>query len=440
MNVWRILFALLIGLSAATHGSAQTYTLNETPQVGECFQVTVSTSLAGVIKVFRDGKTQAVKLSGQGQFAYAERTLDSKGNLATKTARAYKQASARVDTGNDRWQPTLRPTLQLIVAQRSDDGLVVFSPHGPMLRDEEQLLGDHFDTSALTGLLPNRPVALAESWEVHNSTIQALCLFEALIGHEIRGKLIDVKDGSAILRVEGRASGIDLGALVAVEVQATLKYDLLAKRIVQVEWKQKDNREPGPISPASEYESTTQITRSFLAEPPKELSTVALAAVPKEAEVPAAMAALQYFDPHQRFQLTHARDWHLVAATEPHTIMRLMDKGDFLSQATITPWKQLEAGKRVTPEEFKKTIHESPGWEVEEIIEEAEVLKDADRWIYRVSMKGELDEVKVVQHYYLIAFANGRHVVVSFTMKPGNVSKIGNRDLNFVMGLELPKK
>ena len=58
--------------------------------------------------------------------------------------------------------------------------------------------------------------------------------------------------------------------------------------------------------------------------------------------------------------------------------------------------------------------------------------------IYRIAMQGKMDGTEVVQHYFLVAAPTGEQAVVTFSMTPRLVEKLGARDLNLVGGLLVP--
>jgi len=51
-----------------------------------------------------------------------------------------------------------------------------------------------------------------------------------------------------------------------------------------------------------------------------------------------------------------------------------------------------------------------------------------------------MDEAKVVQTFYIVANPNGDQAVATFTMKPGQVGKLGSRDLTLVGSIGFPMK
>ena len=436
----RTLWAAVAVLAVAGPARTQTYPLAEAPKPGECFRVRIDASLTGALKVQRDDKPAAIKLSASSGHAILERILSAPNGAVRKVARYYEKAQSTITIGEDRVERSLRDDRKLIVAQRNDEALLCYSPAGPLTRTELEVTAEHFDTLALTGILPGKGVALDESWKLSNATVQALCLFEGLVSHDLTAKLKEVKDGAAVIAIEGKASGIETGALANLTITATARYDLLSHRLTDLEWKQKDVRDQGPASPAIEVETSITLKRSLLTEEPKELTEVALVGVPKEETPPGLLVQLSHRDPKGRYQFLYGREWHVVGQTDIHLVLRLIDRGDFIAQATLTPWKSLPAGKHVTPDEFKQAVSETPGWQMEEIIDSAEVPTDPGRWAYRITARGETDGVKVVQSFYVIAGPEGDHVVVTFTAKPSNLSKIGTRDAALVNAIEFLKK
>ena len=114
----------------------------------------------------------------------------------------------------------------MFVAQRHKDQSLVYSPSGPTTREELELVGEQFDTLALTGLLPGKEVAVGQKWDVPNPIVQALCHFEGLTKQDLICQLKEVKEKTALVSVTGSAHGIDLGALVDLKIDASYRFDL----------------------------------------------------------------------------------------------------------------------------------------------------------------------------------------------------------------------
>jgi hypothetical protein len=429
----------LLGLVAAP-AWADGILLSETPREGECFRITTGTEVTGSLKVTRDGKPAAVKIRAKNEHVFVERVLSADKAVTRKAARFYHTAAANATVDGDRVQRTLPADRRLIVAQRTGDSLFCYSPQGPLTRPDLEVVSEHFETLHLTGLLPAKEVAVGESWKLDSLVVQSLCLFDGLVSHDLTAKLREVAAGVAIISLDGTAKGIENGAIANLTVTATVRFDTATKHIVGVDWKQKDVRDQGPVTPGAELEIATSLKREPLPQPPADLADAVVAAIPATDDPPATMKHLLHRDPKGRYRLLHAREWHVVGQTDYHLIMRYLDRGDFVAQATITPWESAGAGKHLTPAEFEKLTHGGANWKVEQVTDRTEVPTDPDRWVYRVSARGELDGSPVVQNFYILANANGDQMILTFTLRPAGASRIGTRDLELVNAIDFPKK
>jgi hypothetical protein len=411
--------------------------LAEAPLAGKFFRIKLDMTLTGEIKINQDGKKVPLNQAAQANHVYLERILDvGPTGLPCKTARRYQEARAMITVVKQPKELSLRPDRCLMVAQRHKDQGLIYSLAGPLTAEERELT-EHFDSLSVTGLLPGKAVAVGATWKVTNAVVQALCNFEGLTSQDLVCKFEEIKSGVAHVSITGKATGIDTGALVKLAIQATYHFDLKNKRLTWLEWKQKDERDQGPASPASTADVTTRLTRTAI-DPPRELSDLALVAVPDGYEPPASMTQIGYIDKKKRFDLLYAREWRVVGLTEDHFIMRLMDRGDFIAQATVTPWTGDQPGKHMTAEAFQEAMAETRGWEADQVLQAGEVSSEGGRWIYRVSSLGRLDGLKVMQNFYLVAGPDGQQVVLVFTMTPAQAQKIGTRDLSLVGSLDFP--
>jgi hypothetical protein len=438
LRTWSAAVVLVLAGSA----SAQTAALVESPRAKECVRVELMTRLDGQRIFGQEGEQKSQKTALSAQHRYTEKTLavHSSNGLPTKAARHYDSAQKALTIEGSIVTDSVRPQRRLAVAQRANDGLVVYSPAGPLTREELETLSEHFDTLSVTGVLPGKEVAVNDTWKLSNDAAQGLCAFEGLVSHELTGRLVKVQGDQATISVSGVAKGIDVGAQVVLTVNATGTFDLSKKRLVALEWKQDDVRDQGPASPAFKATVVINVKREPVAEP-KELTDGALESVPAGLDVPAALTALTYREPRGRFELNYARDWRLTGATDRQTTLRLMERGDFVAQATITPWEKAAAGQHMKEADFRTAMLSSPGWEPGDVVQEGAVPSAKPGWfVYRLVAQGTMNEIKVVQTFFLVANAEGEQAVVAFTTREQQLGKLGARDLQLVEGLEFGKK
>lgn len=439
MGAWRIGLPLATLLLSVGSTAAQTYTLAEKAAQGDCIQTRLMMKLTGELRVVKDSKPAALKLSATGEHQFVERflALDPHGQVE-KVARAYESAKAVITLEANRSERSLPPERRLVVAQRHKGEGLIYAPAGPFSPEEFELVNGHFDSLALSGLLPGRAVKIGEPWKVTHEAAQALCFFEGLTGQDLECVLKEAKDGVARVEVHGTASGIDQGALVKVNVRATYRFDVGAGRLVGLEWAQTDERDQGPASPAANVESTVTLIRAAVAQPAS-LSDVALVSVPEGFDPPTNLVQFHYHHTGKgTFDLLYGREWQIVGRTDEHVVMRLLDRGDFVAQVTVTPWEQAKPGEHVSPQAFREAMAKTPGWEQGDVVDEGELPPESAGWLYRFSVPGRMDGTKVVQNFYLAAGPNGDQIVLAFTMTPAQASKLGTRDLTLVRGLTLP--
>src|SRR5579885_3129490 len=167
MGRWRVLGTMGLLLAMTPLGWAQTCTLAETSQPGECFQIQLNMKLSGEIQMRKDDKVGPLKLEATAVHEYPERVLAvAPDGLVQKTARIYETAKATIAAGGERAERTLRPERRLIVAQFYKDQALVYSPSGPLTREELELTGDQFNSTVVAGILPGKDVSVGETWKV----------------------------------------------------------------------------------------------------------------------------------------------------------------------------------------------------------------------------------------------------------------------------------
>lgn len=419
---------------------AQGVMLGEEVKPGDHFRYEIALTVDGKMKVERNGRLDAITLKAKASHTFLERVdaADARGG-GGRAIRHYSTATSEAEVASDRSKHELGADRRLVVAQRTTEGSLHFSPDGPLSRDELELVAEHFDTLCLPGLLPAMELKPGDTWKVGADAVQYACLFEGLIKAEVSGKFVEVKDGVAVFTITGTAEGVESGAQAKVAINATGKFDTAAKRITELTWEQTDDRAQGPATPASEVKAVITLKRAALADEPKELNAEARARVPADGKVPPLLVHLRYADPDGRYQFVYPRDWRIVGRTKDHLVLRLLDKGEFAAQAAITTWKKAEPGKHSEPGEFKKSLTLVPGWIVESILEDGVVPTEAGRWLYRVAAKGKQDGLPVVQTFHLLAGPNGDQVTVSVLVALEKAEKLGARDVALVNAIEFKK-
>ncbi len=434
----RLLTCCLVALASFQAAHAQNVNLTEAPLKDVCVQIELSTKFDGKISVQQDGKTQSFPHKAEAAHIYSERVLTAEGVVAEKSARQYAKAEGTISFNNNSQKRSLRAERAFMVAQRVGDGVVAFSPKGPLSREEMELT-EHFDSLAVPSLVPGRMVAVGETWKLPNAVVTALCDLDGLTGHVLECKLESLKETTARVVVNGTVDGIDMGAAVKMIVQASFEFDTKEQRIVRLDWKQTDQRQQGPVSPAMSGDVVVALKRSAI-KTPAELSDFALVPVPQDKTPPATLTNITFRDPKGRYEFKHARDWHVVSSEESQQlVLRLLERGDFVAQATLTPLAKGNPGQRMTLKDFADLMSKTPGWEEESQVDAPKEEKFNDHVFYRVAANGTLDGTKATQYFYLVHGPRGEQLMLSFSMTPNQTQKLGDRDALMIREILFPQ-
>lgn len=429
---WRCLPVLALAF-VAMPAQGQDLELKESNLVDSHFQIEMKMQLRGDLLITQEGKEQKLPLKGHANHSYIERVLqEGKFGMVGRAARYYKTAEAEIGVNGNGNKRQLRPDHKLVISQLTNDGVCNYGKL-PLSREELEVT-QHFESLALPGLLPKDKVAANASWNVPDAVAQTLFNLDGITKQDLQCQLQGVADKIATVEVKGSASGIHAGALVKISVKGNYEFDTEKKRIVSVTWQQTDEREQGPISPKLTLNMDVTTIRTPC-DAQTAVNDFALVPIPMAAEPASTVTNLSYQDPKGRYQFVHSRDWHMVARTDQHLVLRLLDRGDFVAQATIVSFPSAEAGKHMSAEEFQKATDETPGWATEEVLETKEVEADKGYWIYRHAASGKLNGLKVLQYSYLVAGPRGDQVVVAFTLTQAQLQKLGTRDMELVRSL-----
>lgn len=437
----RAWYCVLITFLTASIASAQAVNLTEAPLTSRCVKNELTMELEGKIIVRQQDKEQSFPHKASAKHVFLERYLDVNGSVAVKSARHYLTAEGTVTFNNDETtKRSLRADRRFLVAHRTKEHLTVYSPHGAMTRTEMEVT-EHLDTMAVAGLLPGKSIEVGKSWSVPNPVVAALCDLEGITEQNLEGTLEKLVDQTAHIKIVGKAQGINLGAQVGMIVNARCEFDVKAQCITLLEWKESDDRRQGPVSPALSADVNIKLTRTPIEEP-EQLNKFALVPIP-EGNPPEKLTNLVHQDAKKRYAFSHAREWHVVSPDDDNgqLVMRLVERGEFLAQATITPWKKTEAAKAMSLNEFAELMNKTPGWALEKETERKtlETNGKGHHTVHRVIASGELDGVRTVQYFYLIVGVGGEQAIVTFSVVPQQAARLGSRDLELVREMSFPE-
>jgi hypothetical protein len=137
------------------------------------------------------------------------------------------------------------------------------------------------------------------------------------------------------------------------------------------------------------------------------------------------------------WQLPHDRCWFLVPGTEHRdaVALRMMADGANVAQCNVSSLPKVAAERLPTLEQFQDQVRQALGRDFGQFVEAAQFASPADYRIYRVVAKGEVSELPIQWHYYLVADKHGRQAALAFTVKEQNLEAFDKAGERLVRGL-----
>jgi hypothetical protein len=440
-------FALLtVCLSAARPCASAAdpgpYTLNEPPADSRIESVDVQVKVSGIAQfAIEKGQFSAHPIVAEASLKFRERWLPGAGRdaEALRSLRHYDSLNTEIKVADHATRSQLSAEHRLIVAQGRNEGILFYSPRGPLTATDLELLRAPADTLCLVALLPHRPVSIGDKWAAAAWVGQMLTDTEAAAKSEVTCALESIADDKAKVIVSGTVVGATAGSSGKVELHGWYLFDLKAKLIIRAEIDQTEERTVGPISPGLKVTAKTVVTRAASNNSEK-LTQEAVSAVPLDP--PAARTQLVFRAPWN-IEMTHDRDWHVFQQNPQIAVLRLIDQGSLIAQCNLTPIRAASAGQHVPVTQFQDDIRTSLGSRLKSIDKAEQVPTDDGHFLYRVAVSGEANKTPISWIYYLCAAPNGSQTSSVFAVDSTLVKRLGDRDLEMMKSVkftEAPRK
>ena len=400
-------------------------------EAGQVRRVRVLLEVNGQLKLNgEDGQTTRLPLAVNGELLYDERWLpDDKQSLCRRYVRHYDTAQAELRIGDIVQQPRLADDHRLAVVEVTGDEVLLFSPTAPLTRDELDLLEIQANSALLARLLPDKPVALEETWTTDANTLAALLCLDAVSQSDVKSTLRQVDDSVALIELEGSASGAVRGVSSDIQLRGKCNFDLKTRCITWLALSITENRAASHVDPGFEVVARLRIALAPVAVRP-ELAEAAIRELPLDSTTGTTLLALPATQ--GGFELLHGRDWRMMADRSDVTILRLIQNGDLVAQCNASRLPDLPAGQQVQLEAFQADIQRALGQSFAEFREATQETTSDGLRVLRVVASGLASDVTIQWTYYHIADGEGRQVAMVFTMDSRLVEQFAAADRTLV--------
>ncbi|MBV8384257.1 MAG: hypothetical protein JOZ63_16740 [Planctomycetaceae bacterium] len=444
---WRAVGLAALMLGAASAGAAPV-TLREAARMGESTRVLITLKADGHYRPApppgtsqaEPGKpaTKPMALRVETRFDFTERVMDVDAEgRPRRVARWVARAAAAI---NGEVKPTgsvLRPEVALLVAEPRAEGVVVFSPGGPLTRPELELVQGAGDPLALADLLPGKPVAVGDKWRVGDEAARALSVYDTLARNALDAVLEAVDAGSARVRLKGEIRGAVLGGEGTIACDGSFTFDRKAGRVDRLTLDRSESRKAGPVENELDVKSTLTITRRA-AETPPALADAALSGVSLDSDP--ARARLLLTTPRGKYTLLHDRDWHIDYEDMRVTVLKRLERGVVVAQANLALGPNAGKGRHQDLEQFRDDIRRALGRRFGQFVGVGEVDGDPlGGFRYKVAVRGREGDLGVVWNYYLVAGPEGDQLLAIFTLAEDQAKAFADQDLQMIGSLKWAK-
>ncbi len=416
---------------AETSNSKTTYDLKQPASVGQMQAVQAVLEVRGELKLNPDGsKVTKVPLLVEGNLAYEERFVDTQPTpWSRRSVRYYTKAEARIKVDEGLLAPKLPEEWRTVCAQVDADRSLIYSPMGPLKREQLDLIDVQGNSLLLPRLLPEQPVRIGDRWEIDPSILARLLGLDVVVDSNVTCSLNDVEGQTAIIEISGNVEGAVGGVSSEIEFRAKSNYDLSQNLITWFAVAMREKRAIGHAEPGFEVTARLRVTIAPLAKSEK-LTDAYLTELPLEASPGAGLLSFQA--EKARFQLIHDRRWRSMLDRRDLCVLRLVDRGDLIAQCNISELPESEPGKQMSLEAFQADVQRSLGDKFGQIVEGSKSTTEDGKCVLRVLVAGMESEIPIQWVYYHVSNDAGRRAAIAFTLETKLVERFAEADRTLI--------
>lgn len=393
--------------------------------------VQVVIEVTGDLKLNADGKqVSRLPLRVTGRSRYDERTLrPGSTDGSRRDVRFYNAAKASFAFDENRIETGLSDNRRLVVADATAAKLTLFSPLGPLTRDQLELIQTQGSSSLLDRLAPDSPVALSSEWPHEAQDLALLLGLDAIHQTDVKSNLRQVEGNIAIIDMSGQVSGAIDGVTSDITLKAKYNINLQSHRVTWLAMTIREDRAIGHATPGFEVTARVRVEINEKAASP-ELSDSLLKQLPLDLDSGSTQLRLE--SRLGGFGLLHARDWQMMVDRHDVTILRMIDQGVLVAQCNISSLPDLPAGKRVQLPEFQADIEKALGKNFGQFVEASQLKNESGYRVLRANVSGFASELPIQWIYYHISDDDGRQTALVFTMDAKIVEKFAGADESII--------
>lgn len=443
-----VIAGLLAGISRA---ESTDETIDLSPQIerDSIVRVTIELDAGGndVVRAAVDDKGEPAKddaeqklpMSVSAKLQYDERRLVETGDETSQdpqplAIRYYHLAEGTLKVDTSGVAPKLADNRRLIVVQPGATRPNLYSPDGPLTRDQLDLIDLPGDSCFVDRLLPTAPVAKGGTWKHDAAVMGQLLTMDSVAVCEVQSVLDEFNASFAKIRIAGAVQGTSDGAATQRELRGVCLYDRRLRRITRLNLAVREMRSIGGATPGLQGVGKMQVKIDTVPSCPQ-LTDDVVAAANRSAQAPA--LDLAYESVPLGFRTACDRQWFITSEGRETVTLRRVDQSDVVAQCTITRLPAKSLGRQVSFEQFQKDVVYSIGKGFGQLVSSRQWTNAAGHHCYEVVARGTVADLPVEWHYFLVAPDAGHRVSLAFMMEGPMTARLNQADRRLVETIEL---
>ncbi|HEX2473907.1 MAG TPA: hypothetical protein VHK01_04145, partial [Lacipirellulaceae bacterium] len=408
-------------------------------------QVSVELEATGSTLVRSESDEKASKtperrlpMNATARLRYAERNFPGRNpgrsGISLLAVRYYELAEATINVDEKAVAPRLAEDRRLIVVASATPRPILYSPKGPLKREELDLVDVLASSSVIDQLLPGKAVADGDSWPAEPAAVAALLTLDSIAVCEVQSVLEEFNANFAKVRVAGVVHGTAEGAATEQEIRGVYLFDRNLRRITRLNLALREKRSIGGATPGLDAVAKLQIKLEPIKSCPQLDDSNIKTLAPPEGGI---LLDLAYDAPTLGFQLRHDRQWFITSEEREAVTLRRVDGNDVVAQCTLVSLPPKSAGRQTTLEQFQKDVLYSLGKNVGELVRTRQWQNSHEHYCYEVVVRGKVEQMPVEWHHFLVARESGHRVSLAVTVEGPMVERVASADRAVVERLKL---
>jgi len=396
-------------------------------------QVKLAVEASGQMKMNPDSReVKFLPMSVTAELDFVQRRLPAiKDSAAVRLVRHYSTADTKFNLKNTEFKQTVRDDRRLVVLQTEGDSATYFSPLGPLSREELELLDTQGAGVLPELLLPGKEMKVGETWNLTDAAVIRLLSLDAVHKQDVVGKFDEIREGIAILSLEGKASGAVGGVASELALRAKINVDPKQQLLTWLAISINENRAIGHAQPGYDVTSRIRMLTAFADSAP-EISDESISKLPLVAK--AGETLLAFRSEKGGFELVHDRRWRVMNERYDSAILRMIDRGELVAQCNIAKLKNFGKDEKLTLDTFQGDVKTALEKQKAQIIEASESINEAGIKVQRLMVAGFASELPIQWTYYHLSDSEGRRASVVFTIDQKLVEKYAHIDQEIIAG------